>query len=119
MKLTKEQLAILQHSLGLDQYGRGPQYRNHFVTDPESDDGQVCESLVEAELMTRTDGSQLSGGMPIYRVTADGIEEVYRQSPKPPKVSRSTARYSRWLESGADDCGISFGQWLKERMYSR
>lgn len=25
-------LNILQHSLGLDEYGRGTPYRNHFVT---------------------------------------------------------------------------------------
>ncbi|MHB0986236.1 MAG: hypothetical protein ACYC05_11690 [Sulfuricella sp.] len=31
-------LHILQHSLGLDKYGDGNQYRNHFVTGPGSTD---------------------------------------------------------------------------------
>ena len=28
--LTPRQLAILQHALGLDQYGHGTFYRNHY-----------------------------------------------------------------------------------------
>lgn len=39
-------LRILQHSLGLDQYGAGRQYRNHFVTGEGSDGFPLCRELV-------------------------------------------------------------------------
>jgi hypothetical protein len=61
---------ILRHALGL---GRGDrEYRNHFVTGPGSTDYPHCESLVAAGLMTRREGSPLSGGDPIYSVTEAG-----------------------------------------------
>lgn len=44
--LDAKLLHILQHSLGLDQYGRGRQYRNHFATTPESSDGSRIAELV-------------------------------------------------------------------------
>jgi hypothetical protein len=38
--VTKEQLQILQHSLGADRYGRRERYndRNHYVTDNDGKD---------------------------------------------------------------------------------
>lgn len=30
VSLTSEQLHVLQHALGLDKYGQGEMYRNHF-----------------------------------------------------------------------------------------
>ena len=44
--MTKRQLEILQHSLGVDQYGRGPQFRNHYCAG--SDDEPKEESLFGA-----------------------------------------------------------------------
>lgn len=44
-------LQILQHSLGLNQYGQGQHERNHFVTGPESQDFLDCGSLVVAGFM--------------------------------------------------------------------
>ena len=51
--MTPEQLHILQHSLGLDEYGRGTMYRNHFVTGEGSLDHPHCVALVEAGLMNQ------------------------------------------------------------------
>lgn len=96
----KEHLHILQHSLGLDEYGRGRQYRNHYVTGPGSTDWDACRALVDAGLMKEFPASQLSGGDPIFTVTEAGIAFVAKNSPKPPKVSRSRARYLRFLEFG-------------------
>lgn len=96
----KEHLHILQHSLGLDQYGQGRQYRNHFVTGPETDNYPACRALVEAGLMYERTGNALTGGDPCFAVTLAGIEFVALNSPKPPKVSRSRARYLRFLEFG-------------------
>jgi len=37
-------LQILQHSLGLDEYGQGEMYRNHFCAG--GDDEGTCRALV-------------------------------------------------------------------------
>ena len=47
--LTLEQLQILQHSLGLDKYGQGPVFRNHFCAG--GSDEETCRSLVEMGYM--------------------------------------------------------------------
>lgn len=92
MNLTHDQLSILQHTIGADQFGRQRQgcSRNHFVTEPTSDDGYVCESLLLRGLMVNC-GSQgeLTGGMTLYRATQLGIDAVSQFSPKPPKLTRS------------------------------
>lgn len=44
----KEHMHILQHALGLDQYGRGREYRNHFCTGPGSVDFLPCRALGDA-----------------------------------------------------------------------
>jgi hypothetical protein len=93
-------LHILQHSLGIDQYGQGRQYRNHFVTGPGSKDWDDCRALVEAGLMVERLGNILSGGDSIFVVTPAGIEHVAMNSPKPPRVSRSQKRYQRFREYG-------------------
>ena len=62
-------LHILQHSLGLDHYGAGRQYRNHFVTGEGSDDFPLCRELVAEGLMTERAGNELSGGSPVFFVT--------------------------------------------------
>ena len=68
--MNQEQLHILQHSLGVDQYGQG-------------------------EI-----------------VTESGKAAVRCESPKPPKLTRSQKRYREFLN---EDCGASFGEWLKWR----
>jgi hypothetical protein len=110
MKLTEKQLHILQHSLGLDQYGQGNQYRNRFFTGPGSSDFADCNALVEAGLM-RDDGAQkMCAGDHFFYVTEAGIKQVEIQSPSPPKIFRSKRRYLEWLDA---DCGMKFGDWLK------
>jgi hypothetical protein len=113
--MTPKKLQILQHALGADQYGRRPRdSRNHFVTDPECDDGQFCESLVALGLMaSHGPQGELTGGMTLYRVTDDGINAMVKESPSPPKLTRSARRYQEWFDSGAADCGVSFGDYLK------
>lgn len=107
-----DRLHILQHSLGLDKYGQGRQYRNHFVTGPGSDDYDNCVSLVADGLMAMRNGSAISGGDPIFSVTQKGIDYVSDNSPKPPpqqKLTRSQKRYQDYLRSG---CDMSFAEWL-------
>jgi len=103
-------LHILQHSLGLDQYGRGREYRQHFVTGEGSTDYPVCMDLVARGMMVRRDGNELSGGDDIFIVTDAGRAYVASNSPEPPKLSRSAQRYRRYLDA---DSSLRFGEWLK------
>jgi hypothetical protein len=104
------ELHILQHSLGVDQYGQGDQYRQHFVTGEGSDDHPTCLALTERGLMTRHDGGGLSlGGMDLLVVTPAGRAYVAEHSPAPPKLTRSQRRYQRWLDA---DCSMTFREWL-------
>jgi hypothetical protein len=103
-------LHILQHSLGLDQYGEGRQYRNHFCTGLGSKDWDSCMALVYDGLMKEHHPSELTGGDTLFTVTPKGIDFVALNSPQPPKLTRSQKRYRLWLKS---DSGLSFGEWLR------
>lgn len=100
-------LEILQHALGVDQYGRGSQYRNHYVGGAED-----CRSLVALGYMIERPASELTGGDPLFHVTEEGKHAVTMHSPPPPKLTRSQRRYRYWLDVG-DACGLTFGEWLK------
>ncbi|WP_010218891.1 hypothetical protein [Sphingomonas sp. PAMC 26621] len=99
------QLHILQHALGVDQYGQGDQYRSHFVTGAGSDDHPHCIALFEAGLMKRRANVEMYGGMDAFFVTDEGREFVAANSPPPPKLTRSQRRYQAWLDA---DCNLSF-----------
>ncbi len=107
-----EHLHILQHSLGLDQYGRGQWYRNHFVTGPDGTDFADCRALVACGLMTDHGPQELAGGMHCFSVTELGMTIVREFSPLPPKLTRSQRRYEEFLKA---DCGMKFGEWLRCR----
>ena len=80
---TPRQVGILRHALGLKEDGSGRSYRRHFVTGPGSDDFDDCEALARAGFMSKRNGSQLSGGDPIYLVTDAGaaIAKATRSQP--------------------------------------
>jgi hypothetical protein len=104
-------LEILQHSLGVDEYGRGNQFRNHFCTGPGSTDYDSCKELVQMGLMREQPGNELSGGDSIFRVTGNGKEVMKRESSQPPKLTASQARYQRYLSIG--DLFPDFKAFLK------
>lgn len=107
--LTPPQLHILQHALGLDQYGQGERYRNHFVAG--GDDVAACEGLVDLGLMAKVAVvRELTGAMPCFQVTPEGQTVVWQQSPVPPKLSRSKQRYRAFLDA---DTGERFGDWIR------
>jgi hypothetical protein len=95
-----KELHILQHSLGVDEYGRGEQYRNHFATGEGTTDWPACNELVQKGLMDVRRNHQLSAGMDCFWVTDAGKAYVAEHSPKPPKISRAKERYKRYLEYG-------------------
>jgi hypothetical protein len=111
-----ESLHILQHALGLDDYGQGNPYRNHYVISPGCDGWELCSAHVEAGRMVRHEPRAIFGGDDCYCfvVTEAGREHVHEHSPKPPKVSRAKSRYRMWLRSNTD---MAFGEWLKEGFY--
>jgi hypothetical protein len=112
--MTKAQLQILQHSLGVDEYGRTPKgfapyTRNHFCAGG-TDEG-ICRELVAMGYMQQFPTTET---LPYFNcsVTEAGKKAMRDESPSPPKLSRSQKRYQEFL--GADS-GESFIQWLKDR----
>ena len=107
MSLTENQLGILDHTM-------------HRASVP----GLFCGDSPDMQELVRL-GYMASAGRvswvpdEYFRVTAAGRNAWQARKdaqPKPPPVSRRKARskhrYQRWLDSGAADCGISFGKWL-------
>ena len=108
--LTEPQLHILQHALGLDQYGQGEMYRNHFCAG--TGDEPTCRELVEMGLMYVF--RPKAPPYPYYNcaVTPEGKKVVREQSPKPPKLTPGQKRYRAFLHA---DTGMKFGEWLKAK----
>lgn len=106
-------LAILQHALGRDQYGKCPAHvsRNHYCVG-DGPDLALCREAVAQGLMVEHPPSDISGGDFVFVVTDAGRSWMMANSPPPPKVSRGKARYLRWLHV-SDATGETFGQWLK------
>lgn len=117
--MNANQLHILQHSLGCDQYGRSEHrgadegdgcfgyYRNRYVSDPEPD----LIELVTFGLLKDHGPQSLAGGMHCYTVTEHGLAHMRLDSPKPPKLTRSQQRWRDYLKVA--DCFESFGAYLK------
>lgn len=109
--MNKEQLQILQHSLGVDEFGRTPKgytpyTRNHFCAG--ASDEATCRELVAMGFMVQ---HPTTDSLPYFNcsVTPDGIKAMHKESPTPPKLSRSQKRYQDFLDA---DTGISFREWL-------
>lgn len=123
-------LHILQHALGLDDYGRDSRgripadveapYRNRFVTGWGCDNFGLCMAHVEAGRMSKHGPSPMFGGGDSYCfcVTDAGLEFVRANSPRPPKMSRDKQRYLDWLKV-SDATGERFGEWLKRKTRER
>lgn len=82
--ITPAQLHILQHSLGLDQYGRGTFCRNYFATGSDCDDYPECLALCGQGLL-RDSGQHRDSTMHTFYVTEQGLEYVVAHSPAKPK----------------------------------
>lgn len=107
--MSPEQLHILQHALGTDQYGRfhkGGRYRNFFCAGGK--DEAICRELVALGYMQQHATTEL---YPYFNcsVTDAGRRAMFKASPNPPKLSRSQQRYRQFLDA---DCGYSFREWL-------
>jgi hypothetical protein len=105
--MTTQQLHILQHSLGVDQYGQGDMYRNHFCAG--GDDETVCRELIALGYMKQHATTEV---FPDFNcsVTEAGKAAMRAESPRPPKLTRSQKRYREFL---AADSSVPFREWLK------
>ena len=104
--LAPHLLHILQHSLGVDEYGQGRQYRNRYI--PGGDDVARCEELASKGFMKEHLGRAITGGDPWFSVTDRGIEAVALFSPPAPPPKKSS-EFSAYLRSESCD---RFGEWL-------
>lgn len=110
-------LHILQHALGLDDYGRGKSYCDHFVTGPGCDNWALCEEHVAAGFMVKHEPRALfkGGEHCCFQVTDAGREYVLEHSPAPPRMSASKKRYLTWLRVADVYPDLTFGEWLKAK----
>jgi len=109
--MTHAQLQILQHSLGVDEYGRGNQYRNFFCAGGKDED--TCRELVALGFMKQHKTTEM---YPYFNcsVTEEGKAAMLRESPEPPKLTRSQQRYRDYLKA---DTGFSFREYLETLKY--
>jgi len=108
-------LQILQHSHGLDKFGRGTFYRNHFVTGEGSTDHPVCMEAVGLGLMDRHAGNALTGEMDAFTVTEAGRAYIAAHSPKVDRKQRNRDRYSRFLDVLDVLPDLTFGEFLRRQ----
>lgn len=94
--MTNAHLQILQHSLGVDQYGQGPMYRNHFCAG--GTDIETCRELIALGYMRKHATTQW---LPYFNcsVTEAGKTAMLKEKPQSPKVSRSQERYHKFLKA--------------------
>lgn len=114
--MTPRQLEILQHSLGVDQYGRTPKgftpyTRNHYCAGGA--DEETCRELIALGYMQQHPTTEW---LPYFNctVTNAGIKAMHEASPKPPTLSRDKQRYQEFL-SASDAFGCTFKEWLQMR----
>lgn len=105
--MNPEHLEILQHSLGVNEFGLGEQFRNHYCAG--GDDVAVCRELVALGFMVEREAMSWVP-YPTFSVTGKGKSAMVDASPKPPVSTRAQRRYRAFLNCGF---GLSFGEWLK------
>jgi len=106
METTKHQNELMWHTIGL---GTG-ENRNWFGTSLGNKDSEGFEELIKIGLAEKRNPPSWCGDDVIYSLTEKGIEVANETFPKPKKLTRSKARYQRYLEYG--DSFDSFKHFL-------
>ena len=76
--MTPEQIELARHALGLPN-SRRQSYRNHFVAgEGHSDHTDWCEMVANGYAKSRN-GSQLTGGDPVFWLTRTGAEKALKR----------------------------------------
>ena len=112
--MTPQQLHILQHALGADQYGRWPKGHDWYYRDYYIGEDATADELVALGFMEKFPGNTATGGDVCYRVTGNGTVAMRQASPKAPMLSKSKQRYQRFLD-WSDATGGSFREFLRVR----
>lgn len=107
--ISKSQLGILQHTLGLNEYGQGRQYRNHYVAGRGHHSYSDLLALVEQGYMAKQPATSISGGSPWFSVTDRGMRAVEELSKSQPKLTRAQRNYRDHLDA---DSGLTFAESL-------
>ncbi|WP_051534695.1 hypothetical protein [Deefgea rivuli] len=111
--LSKKALHILQHSLGLDEYGQGRQYRNHYVAGEGHHSWPELLALEASGHITRRKiNPALIGGESefCFCVTDKGIDTVAQESPAPPAIPKSKKTYDDYCS--ISECYDNFAHFL-------
>lgn len=110
MKLTPEQIDIIRHTLGCDQFGNG-EYRNYFAAGQTGKDHQTFEEFVGLGIAVKNPRfpSEISGGSDVYHITGWGKDLFLSQCPKPLRKTRAQLKYEKWIE---EDSGRTFAEFL-------
>lgn len=117
--LTLAQRQIIQHTIGVDEYGREFHKRNFFGTESTCADGKICEQLVAAGLMKWHGKSAMCDNEDQYTVTADGRRFFFSSCPTIPKTKKKTAAQKRYQEFLDADSGVPFFEWIKRKNAQR
>lgn len=102
---TAQQIALLQHTLGLSVDQREP-YRNYFVAGPGHHEMPDLEALEMLGLMCRIRTPAFCDtGAIVFATTDAGRALAIQQLPELPRPTK----YSEWIDH---DCRESFGEYL-------
>jgi hypothetical protein len=110
-----EMLSVIQHSLGVDKFGQGDQYRDHFVTGEGSTDWPICMEATGLGFMKRHASPAHFGGNDFFIVTDAGRVWMAENSPPAPKLTRGQRRYREWLNI-SDVYDISFIDYCRRKI---
>jgi len=122
--MNPRHLSILQHTLGLDQYGQPPKgrrpcsdddfpncYRNNYCTGTEGSDFPILREIVAAGMMTDAGSKEVLGGMHVFHATQAGYEAVREHSPRPPKQTKARRRWQHFRDV-REAWGLTFKEYL-------
>lgn len=105
----------LLHALGLDANHASP-WRNFYITDEPAE----VAVLVANDLMEETRApSFIPAGSLMFMATPAGkIAAMKERERRYPPPSKYRARYLHYLDI-ADCCDVTFGEYLRRRMYAQ
>ncbi len=111
--MNKQCLQTLWHALGVSPQQRKP-WRNHYVASPTD---RECVQLVASGMMQQASVSQaLTGGDACFIVTSAGRAAAMQALP-PDTRTKGNRRYQEYLRISDVMPDLSFGEYLKKRMY--
>lgn len=120
--MSPEHLHILQHALGVNQYGQSTHrpnsddwhgcYRNRYVAGPGHHSWENLKQLTRQGFMHDHGFQELASGDHCFSVTEAGYRAMRCFSPQPPKVTRARRRWQAFLII-KEVWGFTFPQYLR------